>query len=156
MRHLTLFACIALMFVFAAGLPSQDKKLMHCFYFTPIASATQADWDAFFKATDAIPTKIPEVTHVWYGKLRAPQPAIFAAGETNKKMAAAAKEQPPDQPAKGTGDMERWVRSYGVCMEMANAAALKTYAGHPYHKDWEEAYAKVRVPHTNTYDIIGQ
>jgi len=26
-----------------------EKGLMHCFYFTPVASATQADWQGFFK-----------------------------------------------------------------------------------------------------------
>src|SRR5271157_5188398 len=49
-----------------------EKGLMHCFYFTPVASATQADWQAFFKATDELPGKIPGVKHVWYGKLQYP------------------------------------------------------------------------------------
>jgi len=42
-----------------------EKKLMHCFAFTAVEGATQADWDAFYKATDEIPKKIKGVSHVW-------------------------------------------------------------------------------------------
>lgn len=103
-----------------------EKKLLHCFAFTAVESASQADWDAFGKATDALPKKITGVSKVWYGKLARPV-----------KM----------------GDD---VRQYGVCMEMADAAALKAYASDPYHKEWGAAYEKVRAPGTNTFDILGQ
>lgn len=49
-----------------------EGTLMHCFYYTPIAEATDADWQAFYKATDALPGKIPGLTKVWHGKLRRP------------------------------------------------------------------------------------
>ena len=45
---------------------------------------------------------------------------------------------------------------YGVVMEFENQAALKTYAGHPAHKAWEQVYSKVRVEGTNTLDIQGE
>jgi hypothetical protein len=48
------------------------------------------------------------------------------------------------------------VRKFGVCMEMDDEAALKVYADHAAHKEWEEAYSKVRQPGTTTYDILGQ
>ena len=35
---------------------------MHCFAFTAVEAATQADWDAFYKATDEIPKKIKGVS----------------------------------------------------------------------------------------------
>ena len=46
-----------------------EKTLMHCFAFTPIESASQAEWDAFYKATDELPKKIKGLKRVWYGKL---------------------------------------------------------------------------------------
>lgn len=58
--------------LFSGALAAADGKLMHCFYFTPTADAKQADWDAFYKATDALPGKIPGVVRVWAGKLRRP------------------------------------------------------------------------------------
>ena len=103
-----------------------EKKLMHCFYFTVIDAATDADWQAFYKATDALPSKIPGVSQVWYGKLARP----LRVGEQT--------------------------RQFGVCMEMADDAALKAYATAPYHKEWMDAYAKVRQPGTTTINFMGQ
>lgn len=103
-----------------------EKKLMHCFAFTPIKGASQADWDNFYKATDQLPKKIHGVSKVWYGKL----------GSTM-----------------GRGDT---AREYGVCMEMADQAALDAYAKAPYHDEWKTAYEKVRVEGTTTFNILGQ
>ena len=65
---------IGLICLLAAGsvLYGAEGGLMHCFYFTPIAEATQADWQAFDKATDALPGKISGLEKVWHGKLRRP------------------------------------------------------------------------------------
>ncbi len=103
-----------------------EKKLMHCFAFTSVSTATQSDWDAFFKATDEIPKKIKGVRHVWYGKLASPLRHNNAT------------------------------RDYGVCMEMDNAEVRKAYGDDPYHKTWTDAYSKVRVEGTTTFDILGQ
>lgn len=139
----------AALFLPAATLSAGEKKLMHCFAFTVIESATQADWDAFGKATDAIPSKIPGVTRVWRGKLRAPLTVYQVLdADARKKLNAGAE--------KVSSEVSRRVRQHGVCMEMNDEAALKTYADHPYHKDWMAAYEKVRVAGTTTYDIIGQ
>jgi hypothetical protein len=46
------------------------------------------------------------------------------------------------------------VRSYGVCMEFKDEAALKTYADHAAHKQWEAVYEKVRQPGTTSFDIL--
>lgn len=125
-----------------------EKKLMHCFVFTPIEGATAADWEAFYKATDELPGKIPGLSRVWHGKL-ARSLAIFGADrEASKKLAAGEKEV--------TGKITRRVRSYGVCMEFADEAALKTYAGHPAHTDWVKIYEKVREYGTTTFDILGR
>ena len=102
------------------------EKLMHCFAFTAVKEATQADWDAFYKATDEIPKKIKGVSQVWYGKLQRP---LNEGGE---------------------------VRQYGVCREMDNAEARRNYGNDPYHKIWTDAYSKVRVEGTTTFDILGQ
>ena len=73
LTHLTRLAfCAAGLFLFTGMSPAGEKKLMHCFAFSPIESATPAQWKAFYEATDQLPKKIPGVSHVWYGKLRRP------------------------------------------------------------------------------------
>ena len=143
----TMLACLCLLA--AAGLAAAaDGKLMHCFYFTPQESATQADWDAFYKATEALPGKIPGLFDVWYGELRRPMRLITADRATAKKLRA------------GEKDVEAKVnmveRRYGVCMEMKDEAALKVYADHPAHKEWEKVYFKVRRPGTTSVDILAR
>ena len=108
-----------------------EKKLMHCFAFTPVDTATDADWEAFYKATDELPGKIDGLNKIWAGKLRRPLTIYSKTGE--------AKE-----------------RKNGVCMEMDDEAALETYADHVAHREWEKAYFKVRQRGTNTYDILGK
>lgn len=126
-----------------------EKQLMHCFAFTPIASASQADWDAFYKATDMLPSKIPVVKMVWAGKLNRPLTIYGATDAEARKKAMAG------QPA--TSGITATRREYGVCMAMQGGPeALKAYSSNPYHKEWMSAYEKVRVAGTTTYDIIGQ
>jgi hypothetical protein len=123
-----------------------DKKLMHCFVFTPVDTATQADWEAFYKATDELPGKIPGLSRVWAGKLARNLAILGTDRETSKKLAAGEKEV--------SGPITRRVRSYGVCMEFADEAALKAYAPHAAHKEWEKVYEKVREYGTTTFDIL--
>ncbi len=125
-----------------------EKKLMHCFVFTPVETASEADWQAFFKATDELPKKIPGLHRVWYGKLLKPLAIFTTDAETRKKLASGEKQP--------TGPVQRLVREWGVCMEMENEAALMVYADHPAHKEWEKVYFKVRQPGTTTFDIVGQ
>lgn len=126
-RHITGAAFALALVLFAApASEAGEKKLMHCFAFTPIKDATQADWDAFYQATDQLPKKIKGVSKVWYGKLASPL---------------------------GRGDS---AREYGVCMEMADQAALAAYGKAPYHADWLKTYEKVRVEGTTTFNIVGQ
>lgn len=140
--------------VLAAGLltaapgTAGEKKLMHCFTFTVIEGATDAQWTAFQKATDELPGKIPGLTRVWHGKLRSPLTLFTTDGETRKKLRDGGKD------VAGTVNMVR--RQYGVCMEMDDAAALKQYADHPAHAEWVKVYEKVRVYGTTTFDILGQ
>ncbi len=108
-----------------------EKKLMHCFAFTPVDDATDADWEAFQEATDELPSKIDGLNKVWLGKLRRTQTIYGKTGE--------AKE-----------------RKNGVCMEMDDEAALETYADHVAHREWEKAYFKVRQRGTTTFDILGK
>ena len=117
--------------VLSTGAFAGEKKLMHCFAFTEIEGAAQADWDAFFKATDALPGKIPGFNKVWYGKLRRPLAQFNREGKQS-------------------------IRQWGVCMEMDSEDTLKAYGEHAAHADWVKAYEKVRVPGTTTYDILGQ
>ncbi len=121
-----LFLSCAAALLLAGTALAGEKKVMHCFAFTAISSATQADWDAFYKATDEIPKKIKGVTHVWAGKLNRPL---------------------------NVGDA---TRQYGVCMEMDSMDVRKAYGSDPYHKVWTDAYAKVREEGTTTFDLLGQ
>ena len=142
---LTIGSLLVLTGVLSAG----EKKLMHCFAFTTVKEATAADWKAFQAATDALPKKMPGVvTHVWHGKLRSPLGQFSVDDATGKKLRAGEKDVP--------GTVNRSAREYGVCMEMADEAALKTYADHAAHKEWVGVYSKVRVEDTTTFDILGQ
>ena len=126
-----------------------EKKLMHCFAYTPIATATQADWDAFHAASDAMPSRIPGVTKVWYGKLARPLSLVMGADAADRKKVSAGEKDV-------TGKLALTKREYGMCIEMESEATLKAYPTHPYHKVWMAAYEKVRVAGTTTFDILGQ
>jgi hypothetical protein len=144
---------VAVLFVtlaFAGAMSAADKPLMHCFTFTAMENATAADWEAFYKATDALPGKVPVLTHVWYGKLVRPLAILGTDGETYKKLMAATAGE------KVSGPLERRVRQYGVCMDFKNQDALKTYADSAAHKEWEAVYFKVRVPGTTSFDLLQQ
>jgi hypothetical protein len=148
MAHLV--ACAVVILTVSPGARAGEKTLMHCFAWTSVKDATPADWQAFYQASDALPSKIKGVTKVWYGKLQSPLTQVapshmemdtvhkFVAGETV------------------TVPVQRVARDYGMCMEMAGPDVLKAYAADPYHTTWVEAYSKVRVEHTTTYDILGQ
>lgn len=127
-----------------------DKTLMHCFAWTPIKEATPADWEAFYKASDALPHKIKGILRVWYGKLASPLPQAqlgkVEGGAFQKYQAGETINAP----------VTRTPREYGMCMEMKDANVLKAYDTDPYHKIWSEAYAKIRVDGTTTFNILGQ
>jgi len=146
MKLFTVFAALAM----TAGLAAAaEKTMMHCFAFTPIETATEAEWKAFYAATDALPKNIPAIKMVWAGKLRAPLAQFSVDAESRKKLAAGEK----DVAAKAN----RVVRAYGACFAMEGGAeALKAYTANPYHKVWMAAYEKVRVAGTTTYDILPQ
>ena len=140
--------CVVLLVALSGNLCAGEKKLMHCFAFTAVEGASEADWQAFFKATDALPGKIPGLSKVWYGKLLAPLAQFTVGAETRKELAGGAKS--------AKGEVSRMVRQWGVCMEMKDADTLKAYAADANHKEWDAAYAKVRVAGTTTYNIVGQ
>jgi hypothetical protein len=143
------FACVIVAGLLIIGPASAgEKKLMHCFAFTVIEGAGDAEWKAFQSATDALPGKIPGLTRVWHGKLRSPLAQFTTDAATRKKLGAGEKDV--------TGPVNRLSRQYGVCMEMDDEATLKTYAGHPAHAEWMKVYEKVRQAGTTTFDIIGQ
>jgi hypothetical protein len=148
-RKFTILAACAAALLFSAVAHAGEKKLMHCFAFTSIKEATPAQWDAFFKATDAMPGKIKGVTKVWYGKLASPlsQYQVTVDADTRPKMMAGESVK---------GDIKRVTRDWGVCMEMADEATRKAYGADPYHKVWTDAYSKVRVEGTTTFDFVGQ
>lgn len=133
MRRFFVMATVlgALFLASSSTLSAGEEKLMHCFYFTQIAEATDADWEAFSKATDALPGKIPGFNKVWHGKLRRPYSNFNSSGDKS-------------------------IREYGVCMEFDDADALGVYADHPAHAEWVATYEKVRVRGTSTFDILGK
>ena len=65
-----LLSTLAAVTLLSGSLLAGEKHMMHCFAFTAKADATPADWEAFYKATDAMPGKMPMVKMVWVGKLR--------------------------------------------------------------------------------------
>ncbi len=140
---------VSLCLLAAAGVAAAaDGKLMHCFYFTPQEGATSADWQAFYKATSELPSKIPGLLNVWYGDLRRPMRLITADRATAKRLRGGEKDV--------EGKVNMVVRRHGVCMEMKDEAALTVYADHPAHKEWEKVYFKVRQPGTTGVDILAK
>ena len=131
-RSMVLTTVLVFLILMSHGtLSAGEKKLMHCFYFTPITEATDAEWEAFKKATNELPGKIPGLNQVWHGKLRRPYNNYNSRGEKR-------------------------VREYGVCMELDDEAALDVYADHPAHTDWVAIYEKVRQRGTSTFDVLGE
>jgi hypothetical protein len=127
-----------------------ENKVMHCFAWTSVKEATDADWQAFFRASDALPQKIVGISKVWYGKLAAPLSQTLVAKmdpESYKKLRAG---------ENATGEVSRTARDWGMCMEMKDAETLKAYDSDPYHKIWTDAYSKVRVEGTTTFNILGR
>jgi hypothetical protein len=140
--------CIAGLALTAATALAGEKTVLHCFAFTPVETATQADWQAFAKASDALPGQIPGLKRIWYGKLNRPlgQVALkFADPEAGKKMRAE---------KKGTTEFTLAERKNGACMEFENLQAFQAYGAHAGHAEWLKAYSKVRVEGTTTYQIV--
>lgn len=134
----------------AALLSAGEKKFLHCFAFTTVDTATEADWAAFAKATDELPGKVKGLEKVWHGKLRNPLNQVQPRGvdaESRKKLMAG-----EDTPV--TARMLQ--RKHGACMQFADEASFQAYGGSPGHKEWEAVYSKVRVPGTTTFQILGQ
>jgi len=144
-------ACTALLIVCSSAAWSGEKTVMHCFAWTPVKEATAADWQTFYKAIDALPQKIKGISKVWYGKLAAPLGQTLIQGNPDD---ATIKKYRTGEPV--TVPVARTAREYGMCMEMKDAATLKAYDSDPYHKIWTDAYAKIRVDGTTTFNILGQ
>ena len=149
MKHLVLLTLICL---FSAGaLSAGEKGVMHCFTFTEVEAATPADWEAFAKATDELPGKIPGLMHLMHGKLARPLGLMAAAGpmddETGKKYRAG-------EAVSASVKMMR--RQYGACMHFKDEESYKAYGKHEAHAAWSKAYEKVRVPGTTTFQLIGK
>lgn len=125
-----------------------EKGLMHCFAFTVIPEATDADWKAFNEATDQWPSKFSGIQKIWHGKLRSPLAQFTISPEARKKLGAGEK----DVETKAN----RVMRQHGVCMLMNGPETLKEYTANPFHKEWMSKYEKVRVAGTTTYDILAQ
>src|SRR5262245_30047397 len=150
MKLTRLATCVAGLILMTSGAGAADKTLMHCFAWTSIKEATPEQWQSFFKASDALPSKINVVKKVWYGKLAAPLSQTLVTNidaEARKKATAGEKVN---------AEIQRTPRDWGMCMEMTNLDALKTYDAHPYHKEWTAAYEKVRVDGTTTFNFVSQ
>lgn len=150
LKFVYLVPCLGLFLFFPRPAPAGEPTVMHCFAWTPVKEATPAEWQAFYKASDALPQKIKGIVRVWYGKLASPlgQARLGKVeGPTMQKYAAGEAVTVP---------VTRTAREYGMCMEMKDPAVLKAYETDPYHKLWTDAYARVRAEGTTTFNILGQ
>lgn len=140
---------VVLLGVCSALAPAQQRTLMHCFTFTEVPEATSADWDAFRKATEELPSKIAGLKRVWHGKLARPLGLLQTEGALDPDAQKKLREGGP-VPAQ----VKMIRRQYGVCMEFDGPDALKAYAKDPAHDAWVKVYEKVRVYGTTTFDIL--
>lgn len=126
-----------------------EKNMMHCFAFTVEEKATPADWDAFYQASDAMPKQMKAlVARVWYGKLQNVLAQYAVPADARKRLQGGEKEV--------DAKVQYRPRQWGMCVELKGLGNLKAYDAHAYHKTWVDAYSKVRVAGTTTYDILGQ
>ncbi len=146
-RWIPLFVFLLLPATAVAG----EKTLMHCFTFVTIDTASREEWQAFTKSTEELPSQIPGLKRVWYGKLRRPVVIVGPANADANQLILNSKPGLDLQTTVRRADL-RW----GVCMEFENEAALKSYARAPAHKAWVEVYKKVRVEGTMTFDLPGK
>ena len=149
-HSIKLAACAALVSFLLPAAHAADGTVLHCFAWTPVKEATDADWQAFYKASDALPQKIHGITKVWYGKLANPLSIVIPESMDNEGYHKLLKGEVLDSKIK------RVAREYGMCMEMTDAGVLKAYGQDPYHKVWTDAYSKVRVEGTTTFNILSK
>ncbi len=148
MRKITVVTALAALLSTAQAWAG-EKNMMHCFAFTVEAKASPADWEAFYNASDAMPKQMKGlVKRVWYGKLNAVLAQYAVPGDARKRLQGGEKEV--------DAKIQYRPRQWGMCIELNGLDKLKAYDVHAYHKTWVEAYSKVRVPGTTTYDILGQ
>lgn len=144
---LMLTICLLAGMTLSAG----EKGVMHCFAFSEVETATPADWEAFAKATDALPAHIPGLQSVIHGKLARPLGLMTSAApmdaETGKKYRAGETVQ--------TG-VKMLRRQYGVCMHFKDEESFKAYGKNAAHASWVTVYEKVRQYGTTTYQILGK
>ena len=144
---LTTTLCLLAALTLSAG----EKGVMHCFAFGEVEAATPADWEAFAKATDELPTKIPGLLHLMHGKLARPLGLMTAAtpmdAETGKKYRSGESVQ---------ASVKMIRRQYGVCMHFKDEESFKAYGKHEAHAAWTKIYEKVRQYGTTTYQILGK
>jgi hypothetical protein len=133
----------------AASARAGEKNMMHCFAFTVEEKATPADWEAFYKTSDAMPKQMKGlVSKVWYGKLNATLAQYAVPADARKRLQGGEKEV--------DAKIQYRPRTWGMCIELKGLTNLKAYETHAYHKTWVDAYSKVRVAGTTTFDILGQ
>jgi len=150
MSKSTCLTILTVLFLVTGSAGAGEKTIMHCFAWTPVQDASASDWEAFYKTSDALPKKIPGIVRVWYGKLDSPLSQAQLGNIDNGTF------QKYRSGESVTIPVTRVTREYGMCMEMKNAAVLKAYDPDPYHKVWTDAYSKVRVEGTTTFNILGQ
>jgi hypothetical protein len=133
----------------ALAVPSfaAEKGILHCFAFTPKAEATDADFQAYYEATEKLAKDYKGIKRVWYGKLRAPLNQVRVEADSPKKFSGTVTK------LEGA-NVSRVRREHGACMEFKDAAAWDAYGKSPEHDAWVKVYEKVRVDGTTTYQIL--
>ncbi|MEO8025885.1 MAG: hypothetical protein ABI823_05410 [Bryobacteraceae bacterium] len=134
---------------FANQAYAEPAGVMHCFTFTRVPSATDADWIAFQNATSGLPKKIPGLKRVSLGKLRRPMGQFRLSappGPDETKELLAGRDI--------TMKIRNVNHDYGICMEFESEAAFDAYGHAAAHEAWQSAYFKVREPAPTTFQIL--
>ena len=119
------------MLFFAGWLAGQargttQKTTVHAVAWTLLEGATEQDFENFRVATANLVTVMPGLRRAWVGKLRAP----LVVGDTT--------------------------RTHGLVLEFDDVQSKEAYSTHPTRAPWAEVWAKVRVPGSTNFDVVGE
>lgn len=129
-RKTALMLATGLVFLAGAVLGQKSvttqKTVVHAVAWTAADDATPEGLEDFRQATEELVRNMPGLIRAWVGPLRVPLVV---------------------------GDL---TRTQGLVLEFEDVQSKVAYSSHSARKPWADIWAKVRVPRSTNFDVIGQ